>query len=146
MIENESMNTIKLNSLKGLQQAAEQFIAAIGQQKVFAFYGEMGAGKTTFIKAVCRHLGVTENITSPTFSLVNEYFTEKGNTIYHFDCYRLKNIQEACDIGVEEYFYSNNLCFIEWPEKIEDLLPLNRVDVNINVLDNGKREISLVYN
>lgn len=140
------MDRIQLNTLDELQLAAQQFIELIGDHKVFAFYGEMGAGKTTFIKAICQHLGVTENITSPTFALVNEYLSDKADSIFHFDCYRLKNIQEAYDIGAEEYFYSGNLCFVEWPEKIEDLLPTNRVDVNINVYDNGKREITVQYN
>lgn len=115
----------------------------MGNNKVFAFYGEMGAGKTTFIKAVCRALGVTDNITSPTFALVNEYLDKNGSPIYHFDCYRLKSIAEAYDIGAEEYLYSNQVCFIEWPEKIEEMLPLNRVVVSIIVLPNLQREITI---
>ena len=140
------MNIIQLNSLDDLQQAAHQFIELIGSQKVFAFYGEMGAGKTTLIKEICTQLGVNENITSPTFALINEYITPQGDPIYHFDCYRLKNIQEAYDIGAEEYFYSGNLCFIEWPEKIDDLLPLNIVEVAIKVLADQKREITVKFN
>lgn len=140
------MTIININSLNELESAADQFIKLIGNNKVFAFYGDMGAGKTTFIKSVCRALGVTDNITSPTFALVNEYLTDKGQPIYHFDCYRIKNTDEAYDIGAEEYFYSNQLCFIEWPEKIEELLPANRVDVNIKVSSNNKREITVKIN
>lgn len=139
------MKTIQLSSLDELNKASKEFIQLIGNHKVFAFNGEMGAGKTTFIKAICRTLGVEENITSPTFSLVNEYFTNSGETIYHFDCYRLKNIEEAYDIGTEEYLYSGNLCFIEWPDRIESLLPNNSINVEIKVIDNNKREI-IIYN
>lgn len=135
------MVKIELNSLDQLETAANQFIDLIGNNNVFAFHGEMGAGKTTFIKKVCRLLGVEENITSPTFAIVNEYFTTSDQSIYHFDCYRLKNTKEAYDIGAEEYFYSGNLCLIEWPERIEDLLPQTTVVVNINVLPSGEREI-----
>lgn len=140
------MEPIQLFTLSDLKPAAQKFIEQIGAHKVFAFYGEMGAGKTTFIKAICQHLGVSENITSPTFALVNEYLTSVDEPIYHFDCYRLKNLQEAYDIGAEEYFYSGHLCFVEWPEKIEDLLPLNCVNVYIKVIDKHKREITLKYN
>lgn len=135
------MDIIKLNSLKELDSAAQQFIDLMDNRRVFAFYGEMGAGKTTFIKAICRALGVEENITSPTFALVNEYLTIEGSSIYHFDCYRLKNQQEAYDIGAEEYFYSGNFCFVEWPEKIDGLLPLDVVVVKITVQARGHREI-----
>lgn len=140
------MDRILIKSLEQLHKAAKQFIELIGQNKVFAFYGDMGAGKTTFIKAICQELGVSENITSPTFSLVNEYLINDDSTIFHFDCYRLKNVHEAYDIGAEEYLYSGNICFVEWPEKIEDLLPQNRVDVYIKVLNNNSREITLQYN
>jgi tRNA threonylcarbamoyladenosine biosynthesis protein TsaE len=140
------MKTIQINSLKELDEAAQQLIGLMNNNKVFAFYGEMGAGKTTFIKSICRALGVTDNITSPTFALVNEYNTNNGQSVFHFDCYRIKNTEEAYDIGAEEYFYSNQLCFIEWPEKIEELLPAKRVDVTIKVVSNTKREISVVIN
>lgn len=136
------MTTLFLENLKDIDQVAGSFIKNMGKNKVFAMYGDMGAGKTTFIKAICRELGVIENMSSPTFALVNEYVTETM-TIYHFDCYRLKNIVEAYDIGAEEYFYSGNLCFVEWPEKIADLLPDQHTAVHIEVLPNKKRKISI---
>ena len=135
------MKKIALYSLNELESAASQFIGIMGNHKVFAFYGEMGAGKTTFIKIVCQLLGVKENITSPSFSIVNEYIAENNSSIYHFDCYRLKNIEEAFNIGAEEYFYSGNLCFIEWPEKIEELLPDTAVHIKISVDANEQRTI-----
>lgn len=139
----EKMKTLYLTSLSELENTGKEFISLMGENKVFAFYGEMGAGKTTFIKTVCQLLGVEENITSPTFAIVNEYITRENSLIYHFDCYRLKNIQEAHDIGAEEYFYSGNVCFIEWPEKIDDLLPGNVVSVKISVLPDQQREITV---
>lgn len=115
---------IKINSLDSIHEAARQFIAAMGDNTVFAFYGKMGAGKTTFIKAVCEELGVTDVINSPTFAIVNEYRSEEaGELIYHFDFYRIKKLEEVYDMGYEDYFYSGALCFIEWPELIEDVLP-----------------------
>lgn len=137
------MKTINLTSLDLLSEASKQFIQLIGDHKIFAFQGEMGAGKTTFIKAICQQLGVIENITSPTFAIVNEYIASNDTPIYHFDCYRLKNIEEAFNIGAEDYFYSGNLCFIEWPEKIEDILPSNTVVVKIKVKPDKSREIIL---
>jgi tRNA threonylcarbamoyladenosine biosynthesis protein TsaE len=137
------MEVININTLKDLKKAAKQFIQLIGENKVFAFYGNMGAGKTTFIKAICSELGVKENITSPTFSLVNEYITKSNQSLYHFDCYRLKNIGEAYDIGADEYFDSGQICFIEWPEKIEELLPSGTVNVLIKVLDDESRKITI---
>jgi len=137
------MKVIKIGSLKDIHKAAQQFIQLMGKSTVFAFHGEMGAGKTTFIKALCEEMGVTDMITSPTFAIVNEYTTSDRRTIYHFDCYRLKNIREAFDLGAEEYFYSGGLCFIEWPEKIEELLPENTVIINIAVLNDGSREIAV---
>jgi tRNA threonylcarbamoyladenosine biosynthesis protein TsaE len=109
-------------SLELLNQTATQLVAGIGKQTIWCFEGEMGAGKTTFIKEICKVLGVEEEITSPTFSLVNEYKTISGKTIYHFDFYRIRSIEEVYDIGYEDYFYSNNICLIEWPSKIEELL------------------------
>jgi tRNA threonylcarbamoyladenosine biosynthesis protein TsaE len=137
------MEIIRINTLKDIKVAAKQFIHLIGENKVFAFYGEMGTGKTTFIKAICKELGVTENITSPTFALVNEYITKNNGSIYHFDCYRLKNIREAYDFGADEYFFSGNFCFVEWPEKIEELLPPETVNVTIRVLMDESREITI---
>ena len=113
---------IKIDSLVNIHEAAKQFINNMGESSVFAFYGKMGAGKTTFIKAVCECLGVEDVITSPTFAIVNEYRSEtNGELIYHFDFYRIKKLDEVYDMGYEDYFYSGALCFLEWPELIEDL-------------------------
>ena len=138
----------------GLAEAARQFISQMGDATVFAFYGKMGAGKTTFIKAVCEELGVEDVITSPTFAIVNEYEIAeqpsnlkpqlsnlKSNSIYHFDFYRIKKVEEVYDMGYEDYFYSNSLCFIEWPELIEDLLPDDAVRVNIEEQPDGSRKV-----
>jgi tRNA threonylcarbamoyladenosine biosynthesis protein TsaE len=114
---------LKINSINHLAKAAAELLPAIAEKKIIAFYGEMGAGKTTFIKALCKQMGVTEVVSSPTFSIINEYKLAAEKKIYHFDFYRIKNISEAFDMGYEEYFFSNNYCFIEWPEKIEQLLP-----------------------
>ena len=130
-----------LNNLSDIDAVAQKFVDNMGNRNIFAFYGEMGAGKTTFIKALCKILGVAETITSPTFAIVNEYNKEDGDPIYHFDFYRIKNIGEAYDFGYEDYFYSGHLCFIEWPELIEPLLPESVVKVQIVVMDNGKRSI-----
>ena len=130
-----------LNNLSDIDIVAQKFVENIGNRKVFAFYGEMGAGKTTFIKALCKFLGVTETITSPTFAIVNEYSTENDDPIFHFDFYRIKNIDEAYDFGYEDYFYSGHLCFIEWPELVEPLLPEGVVKVQIVVEDNEQRSI-----
>ena len=118
---------------------AQEFVEAIGNQRVVAFYGQMGAGKTTFIRAICEVLGVQEPVTSPTFAIVNEYAGRDEERIYHFDFYRLRHIREAYDIGFEDYLYSGCLCLIEWPELIEDLLPEDTVAVHITVGDDGAR-------
>lgn len=130
-----------LNNLSDIESVANKFVENMGSRKVFAFYGEMGAGKTTFIKAICTTLGVSETITSPTFSIVNEYMKDDGNPIFHFDFYRIKDIDEAYDFGYEDYFYSGHLCFIEWPELVESLLPQSVVKVKIVVEDNEHRTI-----
>ena len=133
---------IKINSLDSIHEAARQFIAAMGDNTVFAFYGKMGAGKTTFIKAVCEELGVTDVINSTTFAIDNEYRSEAaGEKIYHFDFYRNKKLEEVYDMGYEDYFYSGALCFIEWPELIEDVLPGDAVKVYIDELEDGSRKI-----
>lgn len=132
-----------LKDLSDLDVAAKAFIDKMSNKKVFAFYGEMGAGKTTFIKAICKSMGVVGAITSPTFSLVNEYITDSGISIYHFDFYRIKNIEEVYDFGYEDYFYSDNICFIEWPELIESLLPDDVVEVRISIDENEQRLISI---
>ncbi len=132
---------LKIRNLSEIKIVAKQFIDRIGNEKVFAFYGSMGAGKTTFIKAVCEELGVKETITSPTFAIINEYKDGEGNSIYHFDFYRINKLEEAFDFGYEDYFYSGNLCFIEWPELVESLLPENTVKVYIAETENGTRTI-----
>ena len=134
---------IKIQSLDTIHDAAKQFIAAMGESAIFAFYGKMGAGKTTFIKAVCEELGVKDVINSPTFSIINEYRSEtSGELIYHFDFYRIKKEEEAYDFGYEDYFDSGCLCFIEWPELIEDLLPSDAVKVTIEEQEDGSRMIT----
>ena len=133
---------IKINDLEHIREAARQFIDAIGTEHVFAFYGSMGAGKTTFIKAICEELGVSDVVTSPTFAIVNEYRTSSGETIYHFDFYRIKKLEEVYDMGYEDYFYSDALCFIEWPEMMEELLPDNAVSVSIKENADGTRTVS----
>ena len=132
---------LKIRNLSEIKIVAKQFIDRIGNEKVFAFYGSMGAGKTTFIKAVCEELGVKETITSPTFAIINEYKDGEGNSIYHFDFYRINKLEVAFDFGYEDYFYSGNLCFIEWPELVESLLPENTVKVYIAETENGTRTI-----
>ena len=141
---------ITIQDLSQIHLAAREFIDCIGASTVFAFYGKMGAGKTTFIKAVCEELGVEEVITSPTFAIVNEYeatrspFTPHHTpfTIYHFDFYRIKRLEEVYDMGYEDYFYSGSLCFIEWPELIEELLPENAVRVSIEEQPDGTRRVT----
>lgn len=133
---------IQIKSLDNIQEAAKTFLQNMGNAHVFAFYGKMGAGKTTFIKALCEQLGVEDVITSPTFALVNEYTSGKGEPIYHFDFYRIKKIEEVYDMGYEDYFYSGNLCLLEWPELIEDLLPEDAVKVTITEKEDGSRILS----
>jgi len=129
---------LPVKSLDELQNAAEQLVAFGESEKIFLFYGDMGAGKTTLIKSLCESLGVKEPATSPTFSIVNEY-QGASSIIYHFDFYRLKNQSEALDLGYEEYFYSGNYCFIEWPEKISDLLPDHYIRVDVQVVSDNER-------
>ncbi len=133
---------IRINDLENIGEAARQFVETIGDHRVFAFYGHMGAGKTTFIKAVCEQLGVEDVITSPTFAIVNEYETPSDSLIYHFDFYRIKRLEEVYDMGYEDYFYSGSLCFIEWPELIEELLPGDAVRVTITEQPDGSRLVS----
>ena len=134
---------IKIDSLDNIKEAAKHFVAAIDQNTVFAFYGKMGAGKTTFTKAVCEELGVTDTVASPTFAIVNEYRSDTtGELIYHFDFYRIKKLDEVYDMGYEDYFYSGALCFIEWPELIEELLPEDAVKVTIVENEDGSRTVS----
>ena len=130
------------NTIKALDGIARELLDKFPEQRVFAFYGKMGAGKTTFIQAICRELGSSDNVISPTFALINEYKTEWMRSIFHFDFYRIEDMEEAFDLGYEDYFYSGEYCLIEWPEKIEPLLPENYVEVKIEALENGDRRIS----
>ena len=140
------MRTIKIESLDTIRQAAKEFIAGMDDRTVFAFRGNMGAGKTTFIKAICEELGVEDVINSPTFAIINEYRSDStAELIYHFDCYRLENEAEAQDIGVEDYFDCGALCFIEWPERIDGLLPDDTVEVEITVNDDDSRMLKITF-
>ena len=141
---------IKINDLEHIREAARQFIDTMGDKHVFAFYGHMGAGKTTFIKAICEELGVEDVVTSPTFAIVNEYSIPQQaspcqrrqvGTIYHFDFYRIKKLEEVYDMGYEDYFYGDSLCFIEWPEMMEELLPEGAVKVQIKENPDGTRTV-----
>ena len=135
---------IKIQSLEHIHEAAREFIAAMGDNTVFALYGKMGAGKTTFIKALCQELGVVDVVTSPTFAVINEYRSDiAGELIYHFDFYRIKKLEEVYDMGYEDYFYSGALCFIEWPELVEELLPGNTIKVTIEELEDGSRKLTM---
>ncbi|WP_277069268.1 tRNA (adenosine(37)-N6)-threonylcarbamoyltransferase complex ATPase subunit type 1 TsaE [Prevotella corporis] len=134
---------IKIKNLETIHESAKEFIKNIGDKKVFAFYGKMGAGKTTFTKAICEVLGVKDVITSPTFAIVNEYTDGNGNPIYHFDFYRIKKLEEVYDMGYEDYFYSGNLCLLEWPELIEEILPENAIKVKIEEQQDGSRLVTL---
>ena len=135
---------IKIQDIEHIREAAREFINQIGEKRVFAFYGKMGAGKTTFVKAICEELGVEDVITSPTFAIINEYSITSTpsplpSTIYHFDFYRIKKLEEVYDMGYEDYFYSGALCFIEWPELIEEVLPDDAVRVHIEVQPDDSR-------
>lgn len=129
---------IEIKNQDSIKDAAQQFIREMGDSRVFAFYGKMGAGKTTFIKAICEELGVEDVITSPTFAIVNEY-EAPDTTIYHFDFYRIKKLEEVYDMGYEDYFYGGGLCFIEWPELIEELLPEDALRITITEQSDGTR-------
>ncbi len=132
-------------SLDEINKAARIFFDYIekNNSKIIAFYGQMGSGKTTFIKALCKILNVKDNVVSPTFAIINEYATDNGGFVYHFDFYRINKLQEALDIGVQDYFYSGNYCFMEWPEIVEPLLPENTLKVNIEELPDGKRKLTV---
>ena len=135
------MSTLPIPSLADYDQAARTFLKLAGHVPVVAFSGELGAGKTTFIQALCRELGVKTEVNSPTFSLVNEYFTGDASSVYHFDLYRIEDPAELYDMGYEEYFYSGARCFIEWPEKALELIPEEALMVEIRVLDTCAREL-----
>ena len=136
---------IEIKGVADLERAAREFVQLMGDETVYAFYGEMGAGKTTFISALCRALGVDEDLAnSPSFSIINEYRSDTtAELIYHFDLYRLENVDEALEIGVEDYFDSGALCLLEWPERIEPLLPDDTVKVNITVNDDDTRTLTI---
>ena len=138
---------IRIADLSDINRAAQEFIQYISesdaQSNIFAFYGHMGAGKTTFVTALCKALGVEDTVNSPTFTIVNEYKAAKGFPIYHFDFYRINKLQEAYEIGIDEYFGGDGLCFIEWPEKIEELLPEDIIKVTITPTEDGSREVKI---
>ena len=125
------MRTLYINNLQSLPETAKIFINENKDRRIFAFYGNLGSGKTTFIKAICNELNVVDIVSSPTFSLINEYWNEDGDILYHMDFYRLDSVQEAYEIGIEDYFNTKHYCFIEWPEKIESLLPGDTLFVKI---------------
>lgn len=145
VIDCKMKQEIIIPSLDALDAAAEEFVALMGDETVYAFTGEMGAGKTTFINALCRALGVEDDHTgSPTFAIVNEYRSDTtAELIYHFDLYRIENLEQAFDIGVEDYLDSGALCFIEWPDRIDDILPDDTVRINIEVLPDGGRRLTV---
>ena len=135
------MTELIIESPETINLPASEFLRVLGNRKVVAFYGEMGAGKTTFIKALCRELKVLDGVSSPTFALVYEYHRPDDSVIYHFDFYRINNPSELFDLGYEDYFYSGNLCFIEWPEKAAHLIPVDALKVLITVQSDGKRSL-----
>lgn len=141
----------EIESINKLPETANKIIKHLNLKPVMqaknclAFYGEMGAGKTTLIKEICKSLGVSDITSSPSFSLINEYLIKEDKSIFHFDFYRINHIEEAYDIGYEDYFYSNSLCLIEWPEKIETLLPEDITRVKISILDNEKRFVEILH-
>jgi tRNA threonylcarbamoyladenosine biosynthesis protein TsaE len=137
------MEPLIINGLNELPVVARQLATLIGQHKIVAFYGAMGAGKTTLIKALCEAMGVVTMVNSPTFALVNEYRLPTGRPVYHFDFYRINKIEEVYDMGYEDYFYSGHLCLIEWPELVEPLLPHNTLRLRIEAADNGVRIIAI---
>lgn len=138
------MKSLKITSLDSIEEVAKEFINLMGDDTIFAFYGKMGAGKTTFIKALCKALGVEDEVNSPTFAIVNEYRSKTtAELIYHFDFYRIKKVEEVYDLGYEDYFYSGALCFIEWPELIEELLPEDTKKISIEENNDGERIITI---
>lgn len=137
------MNTFYIESLETIDEVAKAFLLHYKSEKVIALYGEMGAGKTTFIKALCKNLKIEDTVNSPSFAIVNEYHTFEDDIVYHFDFYRLKEESEAYDMGYEDYLYSGHYCMIEWPEKINSLLPEGRLDLHIVEEENGQRKLTV---
>ena len=135
------MKSLRIPDLASIDHVAEEFIAMLGATRVVALSGDMGAGKTTFIQALCRVLGVSQTVNSPTFALINEYFTAGKESIFHFDLYRIETSEELLDIGYEDYFYSGAWCFIEWPEKAPELIPEDAMKIKMDVLDDESRQI-----
>lgn len=133
---------IKIKKPEELKEAAERLLKETEGRRIYALFGAMGAGKTTFVKAICEVLGSTDTVVSPTFTIVNEYTTKEKDPVYHFDFYRINKITEVYDIGIDEYFDSGNFCFMEWPELIEEILPPETVRVNINIMPDDSREIT----
>ncbi len=139
-------HTIRIKGLEEYQQAAREFIGQMQGARIFAFYGKMGSGKTTLIKSICEELGVEDSINSPTFAIVNEYEDREHRTIFHFDFYRIKSLEEVYNMGYEEYVYSDAICFMEWPELIEELLPEETTKVYIEENGQGEREVRILFN
>lgn len=140
------MKQFRVEKEAELEQVASELVAMLSSYEVVCFQGEMGAGKTTFIKVICEQLGVQDAMSSPTFSIVNEYRDQEDHPIYHFDFYRVEKLQEALDIGAEEYFYSGDLCLIEWPDMIKELIPENHLEISIKLVDENAREITIRSN
>ena len=136
-------HTIEIKGLHEYEAAAQKFISLMGDKKIFAFYGKMGAGKTTFVKSLCKAMGVDDTVNSPTFAIVNEYADSEGSAIYHFDFYRIKSVAELYNLGYEDYFYSDAVCFVEWPQLAEEILPEETVKVTIEEKEDGTREITI---
>jgi tRNA threonylcarbamoyladenosine biosynthesis protein TsaE len=134
---------IKIESINSINECARVFISQMGANKIFLFNGNMGVGKTTFIKSICKELGIKDTVNSPTFSIINEYKTDDNIIIYHFDCYRINKIEDALEIGIEEYLESGNICFIEWAENIASLLPDNFVTIQIEENEDGSRNVMI---
>lgn len=139
------MTTFTVDNIKELEEAADKILTFAEDQKFFAFYGEMGAGKTTLINVICSKLAIVDKPSSPTYSIVNEYITKTNKRMFHFDFYRIKNLDELFEMGYEEYFYKGDYCFVEWPEKIESFLPKNLVKITLAVQPNLSREITLQH-
>lgn len=134
---------IKIESINSINECARVFISQMGANKIFLFNGNMGVGKTTFIKSICKELGIKDTVNSPTFSIINEYKTDDNIIIYHFDCYRINKIEDALEIGIEEYLESGNICFIEWAENVASLLPDNFVTIQIEENEDGSRNVMI---
>ena len=137
------MNKLYINSLSDIQETAKEFLSCFSKPTVVAFVGGMGAGKTTFIKAICKELGVIDTVNSPTFAIINDYETKDGSNIYHFDLYRIEKAEEVEEIGFEDYLYSGKWCFVEWPEIADSYFPNKIVKVKIEELEDGRRQLSI---